>query len=321
MEPEKWDWLGRHLRCPSCAIAPLALAPHGSTCAGCGASFGVRSRALDFLDLRTADAYHVNETENVSDHPFDGNAMSIIQQVGEAGGMVLDCGSGLKTVSFPHVVQVEIVDYPLVDVLAVNQRLPFVDGCFDAVLSLDVREHRDQPLVSAAEIARVLKPGGSLYIDLPFLQPEHGYPHHYFNATRAGLRQLFAEQLDIVSHHVPASGQPMVLLHWALNEYRVGLPDEERAQFDRLTVAELASRPVADWLSDPMVTKLSDERRWMLACTTQALLRKPRAGAEPDRTPLTAASLPGFPEAAKPDPSGPTPEGSRSDRRADDASG
>jgi len=300
MEPAKRQWLSEHLRCPSCCAGPLPLNEEALACANCGAIFGVRSRALDFLDLATSDAYHVEETENVSDHPFDGNAMSIIQQVGAAGGMVLDCGSGLKTVSFEHVVQMEIVDYPLVDVLAVNQRLPFVDDCFDAVFSLDVLEHVDQPFDSAAEIARVLKPGGSLYIDLPFLQPEHGYPHHYFNATRQGLRQLFAEDLEIISHHVPESGQPIVLLHWALNEYRVGLPEEERARFDSMTMAQLAARDLVSWFADPIVTNLNEDKRWMLACTTQALLRKPalRSG-DGGSTVIEAQSLPGFPEAPR----------------------
>jgi SAM-dependent methyltransferase len=49
--------------------------------------------------------------------------------------------------------------------------LPWKPGSFDAVLLLDVLEHLqfDQQSVALAEIARVLKPGGSLVVSVPNL--------------------------------------------------------------------------------------------------------------------------------------------------------
>jgi hypothetical protein len=32
---------------------------------------------------------------------------------------------------------------------------------------------------------------------VPFLQPLHGYPHHYFNMTHMGVRSLFEDQIEI----------------------------------------------------------------------------------------------------------------------------
>lgn len=42
--------------------------------------------------------------------------------------------------------------------------LPFDDGQFDAVLSSGVLEHVQEPEMSLVELARVLKPGGTLYV-------------------------------------------------------------------------------------------------------------------------------------------------------------
>jgi SAM-dependent methyltransferase len=189
----------------------------------------------------------------------------------------------------------EIVNYPNVDVLAVNQRLPFADSSFDAVFSLDVLEHVSDPFRCAAEICRILKPSGYLYVDVPFLQAEHGYPHHYFNASRMGLQQLFA-QLDTVSHHVPLSGHPIFTVHQLLTTYLAGLPPRERAEFSELSVGAIVDKPLLDWLDDVLVARLDPDVRWIIASTTQAVLRKP---ADADTTPqlqIDAVQLPGFPE-------------------------
>ncbi|TML14320.1 MAG: class I SAM-dependent methyltransferase [Actinobacteria bacterium] len=300
IQANKWQWLAAHLRFTACQSSPLDFADTVATCQFCGATFPRAGRAVNFIDGEIATEYHIDATDVVSDHPFDENALSIIEQLAASGGMILDCGSGLKTVSYPHVIQMEIVEYPLVDVLAVNQRLPFVDNSFDAIFSLDVLEHVDQPFVSAAEIARVLKSGGVLYIDLPFLQHEHGYPHHYFNATRRGLEQLFRDRLEVVAHLVPRSGQPIEVAHSVLSAYMNGLPPGQRERLAAMTVAELIGRTVPDWLDDPLVTHLDHDHRWMLASTTQALFRKPIGGDGEDTSQLIEAhSLPRF---AAPEP-------------------
>lgn len=45
--------------------------------------------------------------------------------------------------------------------------LPFAPGEFDAAMCLDVFEHLFQPQLAAAEIARVLRPGGVLVVAIP----------------------------------------------------------------------------------------------------------------------------------------------------------
>ena len=120
----------------------------------------------------------------------------------------------------------------------VVEQMPFADDVFDVVLSNAVLEHVRDPFAAADEMSRVLKPGGMLYCAVPFLQPYHGYPHHYFNMTQQGLRRLFEDSLDIVEHGVPHYFHPAWTVSWILNAWLAGLSEGTRDEFLRLTVAD-----------------------------------------------------------------------------------
>jgi ubiquinone/menaquinone biosynthesis C-methylase UbiE len=120
---------------------------------------------------------------------------------------------------YTNVVNNEIVAYDTTDVLGVSEELPFTDNSFDAVLvlSLAVLEHVKDPFKCAAEISRIIKPGVSIYCVVPFLQPLHGYPHHYYNMSIQGLKNLFNDTLEIERQGIIASGLTIWILTWFLN--------------------------------------------------------------------------------------------------------
>lgn len=71
-----------------------------------------------------------------------------------------------------------------------SQPLPFADGSFDTILSSDVIEHLPEPTLAFREMGRVLKPGGKLILNTPFLYMLHEVPHDYFRYTRYSLQRL-----------------------------------------------------------------------------------------------------------------------------------
>ena len=277
MGDAKTDWLGRHLRCLECGAVPLAPGDDGWRCRRCDTHYPRRDHCIDFIDPARRAGFNITDNARPSAHRYGPPVRYLLDRVAERGGMALDCGAGHKETVAEHLVQVEIMPYDNVDVLAVNQALPFADASFDVVLSLDVLEHVTDPFASARELARVLKPGGLLYVDLPFLQVEHGYPHHYFNATRMGLRQLFDGLLDVERHIVPRSGHPAHVVWMALHTYRTGLPKALRERFSDMTVGEILSQPWVDFRDMAFGESLSEEIRWKLASTTRAIMSKPGA--------------------------------------------
>lgn len=85
---------------------------------------------------------------------------------------------------------------PDVDVVAdAHDLAPFADAEFDAFIAISVWEHLRKPWIAAEAAARVLKPGGILYVATHFTFPVHGYPSDYGRWTDEGIKALFDEPL------------------------------------------------------------------------------------------------------------------------------
>ena len=70
-------------------------------------------------------------------------------------------------------------------------RCPMPTASVSAIYCEAVLEHLSDPVKAAAEMHRVLRPGGQVFAATPFLQAYHGYPSHFQNFTVTGHQQLF----------------------------------------------------------------------------------------------------------------------------------
>lgn len=71
---------------------------------------------------------------------------------------------------------------------------------FDVVASNDVLEHVDRPWLAAAEMHRILRPGGLVFVSTLFSWRYHPCPHDYFRFTPDGLRVLFADFDEVTAN-------------------------------------------------------------------------------------------------------------------------
>lgn len=235
-------------------------------------SFIESNMNFNCLSNELREQYNIVDTENVSSNNYDPIALSIIEE--NPNGLILDCGAGKRSNYYSNVVNFEVVPYDTTDVLGVGEELPFKDNSFEAVFSLAVLEHVKDPFKCASEISRVMKPGATLYCVVPFLQPLHGYPHHYYNMSGQGLKNLFDKYLHIEKQEVIASGLPIWTLTWFLNSWLSGLDDNAKSEFLGMTIADLIGDPIG-YFEQGFVKNLSAEKNMELACTTALIGKKP----------------------------------------------
>lgn len=273
----KRKWCLDHARCPVCRNDRLAIpSPHEIACRHCLTSFPQKTKSLNLLSPGDYSELCPENPSATSSNAYSDEVLQLIATVQANGGKILDCGAGVRPEPTEFVVNLDIADYPFNDVIAVGHSLPFVDGAFDAVLSIAVLEHVRNPFLCAAELIRVLKPGGTVLAQVPFLQPEHGYPNHFYNMTRAGLAELL-NGLVIDEHSVPLWGRPIFALHWILRQYSARLSPTASRRFRSMTVDDLLAKEAHVFLAEDIVTELSEEGNWILACMTQVIARKPNS--------------------------------------------
>jgi len=104
------------------------------------------------------------------------------------------------------------------DVVYDGVTLPFRDGAFDTVLSVQVLEHTPWPGALVAEMARVLAPGGTLILTAPFQFRVHERPHDYFRYSAYGLRQL-CDDAGLEIFETLAQGSLWSVIGHKLNSY------------------------------------------------------------------------------------------------------
>ncbi len=113
---------------------------------------------------------------------------------GFKGKVVVDLGAGGRRIA-PWVKTVDFVELPGTDYVCdfVSGKTPFEAGTVDLVISTGVLEHVEDDRAFIGEIRRILKSGGTVHIEVPFLQQYHDDPIDCRRLTLPGLK-LFLEQ-------------------------------------------------------------------------------------------------------------------------------
>jgi SAM-dependent methyltransferase len=243
------DRLWPILRCPICQ-STLAPAPDGAACAGAerhafpavggqpvlvdfaasvldaagivgsgGASVVPRSQAtspaLESMVSRTRAPFAV---DNVSTR-----SLTRVRQA-TARPRILVVGGGTAKPGIRELYEapdVETVGFdvyasPLTCFVADAHAIPLASGSCDGVWIHAVLEHVVDPYRVVGEVHRVLKPGGLVYSEMPFIQQVHEGAYDFVRLSERGHRWLF-RQFDEVESGVVAG--PGVALSWSLDHF------------------------------------------------------------------------------------------------------
>jgi len=126
-----------------------------------------------------------------------------------AGSRVLDAGSGPA----PFRELFERVQYETADHLKNSYKyfpptytcdlrnIPVENGRFDRVICTQVLEHVPDPVAVLAELSRVLKPEGDIWLSAPLFFEEHEGPRDFFRYTQWGFKRV-AEEAGLVVQEI-----------------------------------------------------------------------------------------------------------------------
>ncbi|RWC02347.1 MAG: methyltransferase domain-containing protein [Mesorhizobium sp.] len=95
--------------------------------------------------------------------------------------------------------------------------LPADAGTYDLVIANSVIEHIDRPWVAAPNITGLVRPGGHLFIAMPWFYPVHEGPYFgdHWRATPSGMRFLFGDMKEIRHDFSPSS----IIAVWDRKKY------------------------------------------------------------------------------------------------------
>jgi len=134
------------------------------------------------------------------------------------GARVVDVGAGGRRIT-PDTITVDRSPFPGTRLCCDAHRLALRDASVDCVVSTGTFEHIAEPARALAEFRRVLKPGGLVHIETPFIFPYHPDPEDHTRWTLDGLKALCAREgfTEVRSgvHLGPASAVNVVLVAYA----------------------------------------------------------------------------------------------------------
>ena len=141
----------------------------------------------------------------------------ILQQLPQA--QILVIGAGDTTIK-GNAAYTDVSFGKNVACIADAHDLPFLDESFDACIACAVLEHVVDPYRCVAEIMRVLRPGGYVFAETPFMQPVHMGAHDFTRFSFLGHRRLFRHFTEIRSGMCGGPGVSAAqLLRYAITSF------------------------------------------------------------------------------------------------------
>jgi SAM-dependent methyltransferase len=219
-------------RCVACGGEDFTSDDAGLACKACGSTLPVRDGrvivdeppsevAQDRLDrikhgLKGFRRLYALLTYLISPLYFDGTRRRFIaDRVLGRKGVFLHLGSG-NTDLAPEVINIDAVPYDNADMVCDIGRLPLATGSVDGVLTISVLEHLPDPEQVLGEIQRVLRPGGWVYTDVPFVVGFHASPDDFKRWTYEGIK-LLHDGFEI--ERIVINGGPTSALLWIFQEW------------------------------------------------------------------------------------------------------
>lgn len=151
------------------------------------------------------------------------SASAAIKNIG-SDKLIVNLGSGVKIIR-DDVVNIDFYPFLNVDVVADISDLPFADNSIDVAINEYVLEHVHNPEQIVREMYRILKPGGVIYVVVPFVASFHSSPNDFYRWSKPGLKELLKDFEEVESgiRSGPTSALTYVISEWLATVLSFGI--------------------------------------------------------------------------------------------------
>ncbi|HTV41928.1 MAG TPA: glycosyltransferase [Candidatus Sulfotelmatobacter sp.] len=118
-------------------------------------------------------------------------------------------------------------DYGQIDYESDITRIPVADQSFDVVLCTEVLEHVPEPIEAVREMARILRPGGRLFLTAPLGSGLHQLPFHFYGGYTPEWYRYAGQKFSLEIAEISPNGgyfkllaQECGRLAWTMPEHR-----------------------------------------------------------------------------------------------------
>jgi glycogen synthase len=221
------------VRCPAC-YGKLEISAPDISCTACGTSYRFESNCPVLMtgeDREHLDRFlatHSSQTVPSANSkirrllfppgpchdPRRPERMARLWGRFDSNSVIVDVGAQSARLR-EDVITVDLVPFPGVDIVGNAHRLPVADNSVDLVINTGVLEHVEDADAVVSEFHRVVRPGGVVYTEIPFMQGYHPDPADFMRLTYSGLKRTFRrfhiEEMDV-------SSGPFSALAWVVRE-------------------------------------------------------------------------------------------------------
>jgi SAM-dependent methyltransferase len=144
----------------------------------------------------------------------------------DATVLIIGCGEGGEGISEfsdcyrkNNIIGIDIRVTDFIDIRGDIHNLPIKSESADAVICQATLEHVRKIDQALQELVEIVKEGGYLYIDVPFIQGSHALPTDYRRYTSRGLEVEIKNKGDMETLELGTSKGPTSSIVWILCEY------------------------------------------------------------------------------------------------------
>lgn len=150
---------------------------------------------------------------------------------------MLEQGADVFSADFVNILQIPHPQFSIVDM---NERLPYSDAVFDAVICIDGLEHIERPFDFIKECRRIIRPGGVLIISTPNLTALRSRWRYLLTGFHQGEKSPLDETHQTPLHHRSLVSFPELRYRLHTNGFRIAAVRTNRVKFISWVYAVLA---------------------------------------------------------------------------------